>query len=149
VEKLIIGRVEKIDFPKLGLIEIDAKIDTGAFTSSLHCHHFQVVEKDGKSLLVCRFLDPSHPEYNDKEFLFEEYEIRKVKSSNGMLETRFSVVTEVEIFGDIIDIELTLTERGSMKYAILLGRKFLNKRFVVDTTRTNVSHKQKTKKNRE
>jgi hypothetical protein len=66
-----------------------------------------------------------------------------------MLETRFSVVTEVEIFGDIIDIELTLTERGSMKYAILLGRKFLNKRFVVDTTRTNLSYKQKTKKNRE
>ncbi len=146
MEKIIIGRVDKVDFPKLDLTEIDVKIDSGAFTSSLHCHHIEEIAKDGKTILTCKFLDPSHPDYSDKEFSFEEYEIRKVKSSNGILETRFSIVTEINIFNQNRPIEMTLAERGSMKYAILLGRKFLSKNFVVDTARTNLSYKQKNKK---
>lgn len=147
MEKIIIGRVDKVDFPQLHLSEIDVKIDTGAFTSSLHCHHIEEVEDGGKRLLSCKFLDPSHPDYNDKEFQFEEYELRNVKSSNGILEARFSIVTEIEVFGQNIPIEMTLTERGSMKYPILLGRKFLSQKFVVDTARTDLSYKQKIKRN--
>ena len=57
-EKLIIGRRELIDFPELSLFGIEAKIDTGAYTSVLHCHDIR--EEDG--VLYNYILDPSHPE---------------------------------------------------------------------------------------
>lgn len=148
VKKITIGRIDRVDFPKLQLFDIDVKVDTGAYTSSLHCHHIEEIERDGKRFLSCKFLDPSHADYNNKEFQFEEYALRKVKSSNGILETRFSIVAEIEVFGQNMPIEMTLTERGSMKYPILLGRKFLNKKFVVDTAKTNISYNQKTNRHK-
>jgi hypothetical protein len=70
-----------------------------------------------------------------------------VKSSNGIVETRFTIKTEILIFNKIEEIELTLTERGSMKYPVLLGRKFLSKKFIVDTAKKNLSFKKKLKYN--
>jgi hypothetical protein len=52
-----------------------------------------------------------------------------------LFENRFSIKTEIFIFGKSYPIDLTLTERGSMKYPVLLGRKFLSKKFIVDTAK--------------
>ena len=56
------------------------------------------------------------------------------------------VQTEIIIFNTLFPIYLTLSERKDMKYPILLGRKFLNKKFVIDTTKKNISHKLKNNK---
>jgi hypothetical protein len=120
-EKIIIGRREKANFPELLLHDIAVKIDTGAYTSSFHCHEIQ--EINGK--LSCRFLDPDHPDYNNKEFYFDTYEKKAVKSSNGQIENRFKIVTTIELGGTCHPIALTLTDRAEMKYPVLLGRKFL------------------------
>ena len=79
--KKIIGRIDKADFPLLDLYDIDIKIDTGAYTSSIHCHKVLVDDNDE---LICIFYDEGHPYYNGKEIRFKEYRFAKVKSSNGV-----------------------------------------------------------------
>ena len=135
--KIVIGKSDVADFPELALEGIDIKVDTGAYTSSFHSHSIQVVD----DVLICQFLDPKHEKYHEKYFKFTCFKQKRVKSSNGIVENRFSIKTEMVIFDEIYPIELTLTERGSMKYPVLLGRKFLSKKFVVDTTKKNLSLK--------
>ena len=49
--KKIIGRLEKVSFPAFQLHNIDAKIDTGAYTSSIHCKKAKEVVVDGVAIL--------------------------------------------------------------------------------------------------
>ncbi|WP_363289084.1 RimK/LysX family protein [Lutibacter sp.] len=128
-----------VDFPNLDLLGIHIKVDTGAFTSSIHCHNIEIEDNN----LKCQFLDPDHDKYHEKYFTFTDFVQKKVKSSNGIVENRFLIKTEILIFDQIYDIELTLTERGSMKFPVLLGRKFLSKKFIVDTSRKDLSFKNK------
>ncbi len=145
LSRIIIGREDVADFPHLNLEGIEVKTDSGAYTSSFHCHDIEIIHVDGQEKLKCLFLDPQHQKYHDKEFIFDTFSLKKVKSSNGQLEERFSISTEIKLFGQIFPIELTLTERGAMKFPVLLGRKFLSKRFVVDSSLRNLSHKRKIK----
>jgi hypothetical protein len=143
--KITIGRSDKADFPELLLSEIDLKVDSGAYTSSIHCSNIKEVTVDGESLIQFTLLDPEHPFYNNKEFSSKNYASKIVKSSNGISEMRFMIHTEIIIFNKKFPIYLTLSERKDMKFPILLGRKFLNKKFVIDTVKKNLSHKLKTK----
>ena len=58
--RIIIGREDMADFPLLELEGIEVKSDTGAFTSSFHCHDIQLTIIEGKENLKCLFLDPLH-----------------------------------------------------------------------------------------
>jgi hypothetical protein len=136
-----IGRTDRVDFPLLHLSDIDIKIDTGAYTSSIHCQEMRVED----NLLKCRFLDEEHEDYHNREFIFEKYDVRVVKSSNGQTQVRYRILTEVLLFGKIYPIFLTLSDRKEMKFPVLIGRKFLTKRFVVDINRINLSQKLKEK----
>lgn len=141
----IIGRIDKVDFPDLQLSNLTAKIDTGAFTSSIHCHKIKEVIQNGETFIKFKLLDPSHPEYNDHEYKTKKFSKKTVKSSFGNTEERFIIETAIVIFGEEYPIQLSLSERGDMKYPILLGRKLLNKRFIVDTSKKNISYKLKQK----
>lgn len=134
-----IGRIDKADFPLLHLTNIEVKIDTGAYTSTIHCKNMKVED----DYLKCVFLDPEHPAYHEKEFAFDKYDVRVVKSSNGVAQARYRILTEIVLFGKVYPIFLTLSDREEMKYPVLLGRKFLTKRFVVDINKTNLSYKLK------
>ncbi|EDM45487.1 hypothetical protein SCB49_06757 [unidentified eubacterium SCB49] len=136
-----IGRTDKVDFPLLHLKDIDIKIDTGAYTSSIHCQEVRVED----DLLKCKFLDTEHVDYHNKEFVFDQYDVRVVKSSNGQTQVRYRILTEILLFGKIYPIFLTLSDRKEMKYPVLIGRKFLTKRFVVDISKTDLSYKLKHK----
>ncbi len=139
--KKVIGRIDKGDFPLLDLFDIDIKIDTGAYTSSIHCHKVIVIEDE----LVCVFYDKDHPHYNGKEIRFKTFSTAKVKSSNGVVQKRYKVKTTIILFNKKYSISLTLSTRDDMKYPILIGRKFLTKKFVVDVTHKDVSYNQKKK----
>jgi hypothetical protein len=141
--KITIGRTDKADFPELSLLEIDVKIDSGAYTSSIHCSNINEIIANGQSLIQFTLLDPEHPFYNNKEFTFKNYASKIIKSSNGISEMRFMIHTEIYIFDETFPIYLTLSERKDMKFPILLGRKFLTKKFVIDTAYKNLSHKLK------
>jgi len=145
MKRIIIGRKDIVDFNQLELYGVEAKIDSGAYTSSFHCHKIEEVEKEGKRWVRCNFLDPEHPQYHEKEFCLEIFKVRNVKSSNGSVEQRYSIITEITIFQRKYPIELTLTERSDMKHPVLLGRKFLSKRFLINTAQKNLSQKNRIK----
>ncbi|MDX1294632.1 MAG: RimK/LysX family protein [Sulfurimonadaceae bacterium] len=131
MEKILIGRVEYASLPELGFYDIDAKIDTGAYTSSIHCDEIQLNE-DGT--VHFRLLDPSHPDYHDKHIVMPVSKLKNVKSSNGTVEERIFVKTKITLCGKTYKAELSLTDRSDMKYPMLIGRKFLNKHYIVDVS---------------
>ena len=138
--KKVIGRTDKADFPVLGFQDIDVKVDTGAYTSSIHCTN---IREEG-DVLVCTFFDPTHPSYDGRELTFDSYDIAAVKSSNGEIQYRYQVQTKIFIFNKKYSISLTLSSREDMRFPVLLGRKFLTKKFIVDTELIDVSHNLKT-----
>ena len=126
--KKIIGRVDKVDFPKLNLLNIAVKIDSGANTSAIHCS--KIIEKD--SILICCFDHSKHYNLESEDIRFENYTYTDVKSSNGFKENRYKIKSEVIFFGKRYKINLTLTTRDDMKFSVLIGRQFLSKKFIID-----------------
>ncbi|MFN1833873.1 ATP-dependent zinc protease [Balneola sp. MJW-20] len=136
----IIGRTELVELPNWNFKGIEAKVDTGAYTSSLHCHHIEEVQVEGERYVQFYLLDPDHPAYNDQIIKEPVHDQREVKSSNGTIQLRYFVKTKISFFGEDFDIELSLTDRSEMKYPLLLGRKFLKRmKFLVDVNRKNLS----------
>ena len=139
MSKKIIGRIDKADFPTLGLYDIDIKIDTGAYTSSIHCYKYYIEDE----VLKCLFYDKEHPLYNGKKIIFKNFTTTKVKSSNGQVQLRYVVKTNIIFFKKKYSINLTLNDRDDMKYPILIGRRFLSKKFIVDINQKDISYKEK------
>ena len=128
--KVTIGRIDKVDFPELGLYGITAKIDTGAYTTALHC--YDIREEDG--ILYFKLLDPSHPHYTEKEQKFTTYTQKEIKNSFGESEKRYIIKTIIRLGKKRIKSVISLTDRGTMRYSVLIGRKLLKNKFVVDVS---------------
>ncbi|MFB9863649.1 ATP-dependent zinc protease [Rufibacter immobilis] len=145
-EKSIIGRREMVDFPELELYEIEAKVDTGAYTSSIHCNNIREVDlPNGQRAIHFELLDENHPAYNHKAFQFTDFDLRSVKSSFGDVQERYVIRTKILIHGQEVETEFSLSDRSDLKYPVLLGRTLLRKRFIVDVSRKNLSLKAKNK----
>ena len=135
----ILGRYDRVDLPEMGLSNIHAKIDTGAFTSSLHCHLAE--EVDGRLEFV--LLDEEHPEFTGMRFIARDFERRDIRNSFGEVESRYVITTTIRIFDEEITTEFSLSNRGSLKFPILLGRKILRDRFLIDVKKKNLSYREK------
>lgn len=145
VDKKIIGRKDLVSFPGFELENVPVKIDSGAYSSSMHCQSIEVVEFGEKEQLRVIFLDTSISGFTGKEVVFDEFKTKVVKSSNGMAQERYFVKGNVRLFGEIYETVFSLTERTGLRNPILLGRRLLNKRFLIDTSRTNCSYKYENK----
>ena len=131
----ILGRSDRVDLPGLGLEDIQAKIDTGDYTSSLHCLRAEVINDQLEFVL----LDEEHPEFTGIKYTFKKFEQREIKNSFGEAELRFVIKTKVKIFDHIIKAEFSLSNRGNLKFPVLLGRKILRHRFLIDVTKKDLS----------
>lgn len=127
------GRRERVDFPELGLFGLTAKLDTGAYTTALHCHHVRIEN----GVLVFRLLDETHPEYQDREHRFAEFDRKQVRNSFGEEELRYIVRTRIRMGSRVIRSIVSLSDRGNMRYPVLIGRRLLHGRFVVDVSLEN------------
>jgi hypothetical protein len=143
-QKKIIGTRDRIDLPGFKLYDLPCKIDTGAETSAIHCHRIRLMEVDGEEMISFRLLDPSHEAYNDHEYRTTFFKEKKIKSSFGHSEYRYSIKTKVALFGETFLAELTLADRVKMKYPLLLGKRLLKNRFLVDVSKLDLSYIQKT-----
>ena len=130
--KKIIGRTERIDLKALSLFGLDAKIDTGAYTPSLHCQNIEINEE--KNEVYFTLLDSEHPEYDGKRIHFAISSLKNVKSSNGTVEKRVLIHTTITLLGEEYETDISLTDRSSVKYPMLLGRDFLKNKFIVDVS---------------
>lgn len=136
---LILGRNDRVDLPGLGLTDIHAKIDTGAYTSSLHCSRAEVINNKLEFVL----LDEEHPEFTGMKFTFEEYDQREIRNSSGEAELRYIIKTTVKIHGKTYKTQFSLSDRDNMKFPILLGRRVLKNRFLIDVSKTDLSFNSK------
>lgn len=142
----IIGRSDIVDLPDLGLHNVDVKIDTGAYTSSIHCSRIRVIkEADGTPAITFTIPGSKLHEKGLHHFKVKDFDQRSIRSSNGQLQKRFIIHSHIIIFGKKIQAEFSLADRSRMKYPILLGRQLLNKRFLVDVSKTDQSYKEKSK----
>lgn len=133
-DPLVIGWKEIVDLPDLGLAGLKAKIDTGARTSSLHVADMKVLEEhaDGTAELELRLSpDRRHPERTTVARA-RRVETIEVSDSGGHREVRPVIVTELVLGGRRKKIRVTLTDRSSMLFRMILGRKTLEGDFVVD-----------------
>lgn len=136
---MVLGRYDRVDLPGLGLSNIHAKVDTGAYRCSLHCHSAKVVN----GVLEFVLLDEEHPEFTGMKFCFTEFHERDIKNSFGEVERRYVITTTIQIFNEEITADFSLSNRGSLKFPILLGRKILQERYLIDVKKKNVSYKEK------
>ncbi|MFC4699066.1 ATP-dependent zinc protease [Glaciecola siphonariae] len=129
-DRVMVGVVESIDLPLVGLSSINTRIDTGAQTSALHVDHI-VVHKEDKQVSF-----EFHPDFHDIDKTIRcrapIHDRRWIKSSNGERERRYVIKTQAMMSGISWDIELTLTDRSSMTHLMLLGREALSGMFIVD-----------------
>lgn len=126
--KQTIGRVETVSFPELGINDLYARIDTGAQTSAIWASSMR--ENNGR--LEVEFFAKGHPQYTGKPVIFDEFSIGMVASSNGQAEARYKVRTLVCIGDKRIRARLTLADRSTQTYPVLIGRNILRGKFVVD-----------------
>lgn len=122
-----IGSTTKVKFPQFDNLSFTARVDTGAYSGSLYCTDFYI--KKVKGLYVLYFKPYGQNQY----YSTERYRVLTVRSSNGHEQQRFSIKTEITIKKETYEIRLTLADRISMRYPVLVGRRFLRQHsFVVD-----------------
>jgi len=143
----IIGSVDRLDLPEFGLVDVPCKIDTGALTSSIHCERFKIVERSGKDFLSVKLLDKRFKHQDRKILWFEKFMEKRFRSSFGDMEYRYAIKTSVVLFGKSYKITFTLSDRGEMTYPILLGKRFIRNKFLVDVRQENLSYQQKLAQN--
>ncbi len=113
----------------LELFNLDAKIDTGADSNALHCDDIFVDEQNNVHFTL---LDEIHESYHGKRMILPLYRLKKVKSSNGQIQLRPSVKLSVLFMGKKYKTIVSLTNRADMRYPMLIGRRFLSGKFLVD-----------------
>ncbi len=131
-DKLCLGWREWVALPELNLPAIKAKVDTGARTSALHAFLIEPYTQDGKDML--RFM--IHPIQQNQDLAVEchcpVFDYRQVTDSGGHSEMRYVIQSTVMIGSGQWPIELTLTNRDTMRFRMLLGRRAMEDRFIVD-----------------
>ncbi len=132
--KVTIGRLEYIALPKLGVERVAAKMDTGAYRSALHYQKLVLRMEEGREELVVTFAMGRRR----TTMVFKKFSTVTVKSSTGQRTERFLVTSPVRLNGFTVRTQFTLFDRSDMKYHVLLGRKFLRGRFVVDVSREHM-----------
>lgn len=135
----ILGRSERVDLPKLGLSGIQAKVDTGAYNCSLHCCRAEVLNE----VLEVILLDPAHADYSGQLLTFRKFDRRAIKNSFGEAEVRYVIKTTIRLGDRLIRAEFSLSDRGNLKFPVLLGRKILRNRFLIDVTQTDIFWRKK------
>ena len=140
-DKMIIGRLESIDLPELGIKEMQVRVDTGAKTSSLHVDNIVKYMEKGQP---CVKFD-IHPDIHNVKKLIAcsalISDIRKIKSSNGTSEERYVIETPMTLGNETWPIEITLTDRADMNYLMLFGREAIGKRLLVDPSKVFLANR--------
>ena len=134
--KAIIGRFEHIDVLS-GLQNIPAKIDSGAFRSSIHVKEAKVVKK-GKSRLLS-FTLLGHPIYGDElKIQTKKFKTISVRSSNGHVAERYEVTLKIRLGYKVFNTSFTLNNRSENIFPVLIGRRAINGRFMIDPQNTGI-----------
>lgn len=136
-EKILVGWQEWCGLPNLKVKYIKAKVDTGAKTSALHAFNIKEFTRNKEKHVSFEI----HPiQGDDKTLVAVKAKVtdeRYVTSSNGHREKRYVITTKLCLGDHNYDIELTLTNRDSLRFRMLLGRDALKTHCIVDPAKKN------------
>ncbi len=118
-----------------GIKNIPAKVDTGADSSSVWATGIHI---NASKQLVFRLLGPSSPLYTGEEIIVDDFQVRQVRNSTGDVSIRYRVTLPAIICGKRIRANFTLSDRSRNKFPVLIGRKTLQNKFLVDVSRVSV-----------
>lgn len=131
----VIGSVEWCRFDKLGVPAVKARVDSGAKTSALQANKIKSFIKDGQEWVkfeVNPIQDNRSISINCEERVISK---KVIKNTSGIAEERYVIRTTMQMGDHYIDINLTLANRDSMEYRMLLGREAFSDKFLVDVSR--------------
>ncbi|SFR39557.1 ATP-dependent zinc protease family protein [Litoreibacter janthinus] len=137
---LIIGWMEYVDLPDIGLVNIKAKIDTGARTSAIHASNIETFKKDCEDWV--RFT--AHATQGGDGIGIESpvHSIRSIKNTSGVPQERIVIRTRFRLAQRSWTIDLSLTDRGNMTFGLIVGRTALkNHSIAVHTRRALLTQK--------
>lgn len=138
------GTMDKRDLPIIGsnalitiagIQNIPAKIDTGADSSSVWASDILVNSQN--QLEFCLFA-PSSPLYTGEKLTVDDFSVQRVRNSTGDVSVRYRVKLPMIAVGKRIKASFTLADRSRNNFPVLLGRKTLKDRFLVDVAHTEV-----------
>jgi len=128
----ILGWREWIALPELNIERVKAKIDTGARSSALHAFIIDPYQRGGQSWVMFAI----HPLQKNSDVILECHaqvkDRRLVSDSGGHKQRRYVIETPLLLGNNVFSAEMTLTNRDSMRFRMLLGRTAMEKRFVID-----------------
>ena len=138
----IVGTNTVVDF--LNYHNVPAKIDTGADSSAVWASD---IEMQPNGILRFKFFAPSSPFYRDEFHEATDYSVSVVRSSNGSEQIRYHVKIPTKIGKRVIKVNYTLADRSSNNFPILIGRRTLQNKFLVDVSKKhfNLPRGRKTK----
>lgn len=128
----LIGRREFVGIPFLGIARCEAKIDTGAYTSSLHCENITLCYENSMPILYFSVANTSAPGGPAQQFRYTDFDIKKIRNSFGEMEERFVIKTVMQIGRKKIRSSISLSNRDQMRYPVLVGRRLIKGKFIVD-----------------
>jgi len=131
----VIGAVEFASIEP-GDIRMEARIDTGAESTSIHAEDIQLLERDGKRYVRFQVLDPGSGEKVQMEKRFRRRVL--IKQQGGELERRYVVRMWITLGEIRARVDVTLTDRSGFDYPLLIGRNFLTDHMIVDVSQHHV-----------
>ena len=125
--RLVLGWREWVALPELSDEPIKAKIDTGARTSALHAENVRIVRIRGDRFARFLMVPRQNSHAGACEVIAPLVAHRYVRSSNGAVERRPVIITQLSVGARVREVELTLTERGPMGFRMLIGRQAIKR----------------------
>lgn len=136
---LMVGWREVVHFPGLGLNHVPVKIDTGARTTAIHAHDIVVSGSHDKRFV--EFTLPVLRLETPRRVSLPVADVRDVKNTGGVPQSRVVVVTDLTVGGRTWPIELTLADRADMEYPVIIGRQAMRgQRIAVYPGRSFLTH---------
>ncbi|MDA2970481.1 MAG: ATP-dependent zinc protease [Candidatus Actinomarina sp.] len=138
-QKRIVGWREYVTLTELNVENVVAKIDTGANLSSIHASDIRISSKEKIKYVTFKIKKNKN---TLRKVTYKLHGFKKIKSSDGVVEKRPVIKTPIILDGIRKNIELTLTDRKTMDYTMLIGRKALGRRWMVNPAISFITEKQ-------
>ena len=136
MKQVTVGSFEIVSLPELGLHDVVAKIDTGAYSGAIHCTDISVAPNaSGKPELS--FAVGGHDNLVHRTTDFEQ---KRVRSATGHEVERFLLTTKIVVQGQLYDVTIGVSDRSNMTFPVLIGRKFLRQQQMLIDVNLNTEH---------
>lgn len=130
----VIGSTELVSIGEY--VDIPAKIDTGADTSAIWASDFFV---DENGFLNFTLFGKSSPFYDGRVFKREDYKVAVVRSATGTEQIRYRIYMTLILGGKKIRALFNLSDRSKNNFPILIGRRTVSHKFIVDVSKRSVT----------